>query len=268
MESPSHQPGVGGGGIGQTEGHPDELVLSEWGEGRLLSVRPPHRNGVKGFGPIKGREDPAAGDAGEVVRYVGQWEGVLLGDGVELAVVNSPANLLAVLLGNRDQREGPRGIGFLHHLLFQPSVDLLSQRFLHDRVQRPMLHLDRSRSGENFYMVKDEVGLTISTDRDDVGELEKDTDDFLQQARISLESWGLIQAKLCHHPLDFLFLGKSVELSMCGSFRGRGVVRVECCRRGGDCLNRSHKGPRFQVNIFSFQVVDQHRQAAVGLDLL
>ena len=108
-QGPSHQSGVGSGSIGQTEGHPDQLVLSDWGgESRLLPVRAPHRNCVESSGPVKGRENPAAGETGEVVRDVREWEGVLLGDSVDFAVIDSPANLLAVLLGNRDQWEGPR----------------------------------------------------------------------------------------------------------------------------------------------------------------
>ena len=127
VQGPGHQPRVSSGSIGQTEGHPDELVLSEWGgESRLLPVGAPHRNRMKGPGPVKCRENPAAGEAGQVVSDVREWEGVLLGDGVEFAVVDGPANLLAVLLGNRDQWERPRRIGLLNHPLFQPSVDLLS----------------------------------------------------------------------------------------------------------------------------------------------
>ena len=64
-QGPSHQLGISSGCIGQTEWHPDELVLSEWGgESCLLPVRALHRNRVKSPGPIKGRENPATGETG------------------------------------------------------------------------------------------------------------------------------------------------------------------------------------------------------------
>ena len=131
-----------------------------------------------------------------------------------------------------------------------------------------MFHLDRGRSGVDLDVVRDEIGFTISADGNDVRELEEDMNDFFPQTRVPLESRSLVQAKLRHQPLDLPFLEKSVKLSMPGSLRGRGVVRMEYHGRGGDLLDRSHKGPWLQVNIFAFQIVDHHRQAAVSLNFL
>ena len=109
-----------------------------------------------------------------------------------------------------------------------------------------MFHLDRGRSGVDLDVVRDEIGFTVSSDGDDIGELKENTNDFLPQTRIPLESWGLVQVKPSNQPLDLPFLGKSVKLSMRGSLRGRGVVRVKYSRRGGDLLDRSHKVPCFR----------------------
>ena len=57
---------------------------------------------VECSGSVKRREDPATGEAGQVIGDIREREGILLGDGVELAVIDRPANLLAVLLGNRN----------------------------------------------------------------------------------------------------------------------------------------------------------------------
>ena len=127
VQRPSHQPRVSSRSIGQAKGHPDELVLSKQrGERCLFSVRPSYRDSVEGSGSIKGGKDTAAGKAGQVVGDIRKREGILLGDGVKFPIVNGPANLLAVLLGNRDKRKRPRGVGLLDHSLFQPPVDLLS----------------------------------------------------------------------------------------------------------------------------------------------
>ena len=63
---------------------------------------------MEGSSFIECGEDQAAGKARQVVGDIGEREGILLCDGVELPVVNGPADLLAILLGNGDKRERPQ----------------------------------------------------------------------------------------------------------------------------------------------------------------
>ena len=98
---------------------------------------------MEGPSPIKGGGDVAPGKVGQIVGDVGNREGILLRDSIELLVVDGPTNFPAVLLWNRDEGKGPWRIGFLHNSLFQPSVDLLPQGLLHDGVQWSMLHFYR-----------------------------------------------------------------------------------------------------------------------------
>ena len=127
---------------------------------------------MEGPGSIEGREDLAACKSGQIVRDVEKREGVLLGHCVEFPVVDSPLDLLAVLLWNGDKRKRPRRVGLFHNPLFQPPINLLSQGFLHDRVQRSVFHLDWLGPWMDVDGVRDEIGLAVPANRDDIGELQ------------------------------------------------------------------------------------------------
>ena len=59
-QGPGDQPRVRGRGVGQTEWHPDELILSKRrGERRLLSVCAPYRDSMEGPSSVESREDAA-----------------------------------------------------------------------------------------------------------------------------------------------------------------------------------------------------------------
>ena len=112
-----------------------------------------------------------------------------------------------------------------------------------------MFHLDRNIPLMDINRVSDKVSLTVPANRDYVGELKEGADDFLPQAGIPLQLWGLIVTEFCHQPLDLLVLRKSVELRTGGGFwRGR-VVRMYRSRGGCDLLHRSNKGTWFQVDV-------------------
>ena len=57
---------------------------------------------MEGSGAVEGREDAAASQTGQVVGDVGEWEGVLLRDRVQMAIVYCPSDLAGRLLQNRD----------------------------------------------------------------------------------------------------------------------------------------------------------------------
>ena len=164
-----YQPGVRGRGVGQTEGHPFELKLSKrGGEGCLLSVGSSHRNCVKCTSPIEGREDLTTCQSREVVGDIWEWVGVLLGDGVELPVVDCPSEFIAVLLRHRHKWEGPRGVGLFHHILVEPFIQLLPQGSFHRRVKWTMLDLDGVRSRLQVDGMRDQVCLPVTPYRNDI----------------------------------------------------------------------------------------------------
>ena len=81
---------------------------------------------MEGSGSIESGEDAATGKARQVVGDIGEREGILLCDSIELPVVGGPADLLPILLGNGDKRKRLRQVCFLYHPLFQPPINLLS----------------------------------------------------------------------------------------------------------------------------------------------
>ena len=223
---------------------------------------------MEGPSSIKGGEDAAPCKGRQIVGDVGKREGVLLSDSIEPPVIDSPTNFPAVHLWNWDKGEGPRRVRFLYDSLFQPSVDLLSQGFLHYGVQWSMLHLDQGGSWVNSYCVRDYIGLTVTTDGDYTGELKESPDDILPEAGIPLQQRRRVEVELGNQPLDFSILGKSVKLFMCGGFRRRRSVCMDSGWGDGNLLHRSDDGILLDVDIFALQVVDKNGQTAVSLHLM
>ena len=94
--------------VGQAKRHPNKLVLPKRrGKRGFLPVGSSDRDGMESPQLHQERKNAATGKAGQIVGDVGKREGILLCDGVESPVVDGPADLLAVLFGNVDERERP-----------------------------------------------------------------------------------------------------------------------------------------------------------------
>ena len=131
-----------------------------------------------------------------------------------------------------------------------------------------MLHLDQGGSWVDIYRMKDEISLTVPTDRDYISELKESPDDLLPEAEIPLQQGRGVKAELSNQPLDSSILGKSVELFMGGGFRGgKNRPRGEWWG-GSNILHRSNDGIWLNADILVLQVIDKDGRAAIGLYLL
>ena len=101
------------------------------------------------------------------------------------------------------------------------TVNLLPQGLLHDRVEGPVLHLDRLGPRMDVDGVSDEVCLAVPSNRDDVGKLQQHAENLLPQSGISLESRGILEPELGCQPLDLVRLRKGIKLLVSGGCRGR-----------------------------------------------
>ena len=91
---------------------------------------------------VQGGENSATGEPGKVIRNVGKRVSVLFSDGIELAIIDGPPNFVTIILWDRNEREGPRGVSFFHHILCQPLVHLFPQGTLHRWIQGAVFDFD------------------------------------------------------------------------------------------------------------------------------
>src|SRR3954465_2630416 len=81
----------GGWGIGRSKGHPEEFVMSIWGDkSRFGNGISPHTNLVISHEHVvDGKEVHFWGHIFQYIVDSRDWEGIMLGDGVELAVIHT-----------------------------------------------------------------------------------------------------------------------------------------------------------------------------------
>ena len=66
-----------------------------------------------------------------------------------------------------------------------------------------MLHLNRGGPWIDIYGVRDDVSLTVPTDRDDVGELEESANDFLPQTGVPCSTGAALRRSCITNHLIF-----------------------------------------------------------------